>query len=170
MKTRTLFLTLLTAISILLITNSSAFSQTFTGCLKPNGKLIRVKVGTEPLKPCKGKWVEVSWDSPMIDQVQLPDSNSATCEAAPFPMGPNPDTYGWCPNGTRTAFIIPDPIIIDGSVVMAHMGGVPNPAPFPNCVVRFINPNLTPTSGGFNFNCDAPIPNGVPLNYVVINP
>jgi hypothetical protein len=63
MRTRTLFLTLLTAISILLITNSSAFSQTFTGCLKPNGKLIRVNIGTEPSRPCGFGSEQITWNT-----------------------------------------------------------------------------------------------------------
>lgn len=202
MKLRTILLTLLTSISILLITNGLAFAEPITGCVKRfTGIIYNVQIGTEPSRPCRFGAEQITWntegpqgeqgppgadgedgadgqDGTIIHQVQLEDTNSAACEAAPFPMLPNPDTYGWCPNGSdipepteRRTFIIPDPMIIVGSVVIAHMGDVPGPPfPFPNCVVRFINPNLTPTSGGFNFNCDAPIPSGVPLNYVVINP
>ena len=53
---------LISTILILLITYGSAFSETFTGCLKPNGKIIRVKIGIEPKKPCKKKWLQISWN------------------------------------------------------------------------------------------------------------
>ena len=208
MKTRILFLTLLTSISICLITSGLAFAEPITGCIKRfTGIIYNVQIGTEPTRPCRFGAERITWntegpqgeqgppgengqdgedgadgqDGTVIHQVQLEDTNSAACEAAPFPMLPNPDTYGWCPNGSdipepteRRTFIIPDPMIIDGSVIIATVGdisAVPSPTnPFPNCVVRFINPNLTPTSGGFNFNCDNAILDGVPLNYVIINP
>jgi hypothetical protein len=111
---------------------------------------------------------------PDIHQVQLEDVDDASCEG---PNDPNiPSTTGWCPNGIKPAFIILDPMITDGSVVIAHLGDIPldvsgdPPFPFPFCQVRFINP----TVGGFNFACnpflgDLPA-DGTPLNYVVINP
>lgn len=60
MKTRILFLTLLTSISILLITNGLAFAEQYTGCIKSfGGGLYKVKVGTEPKFPCRPREEEV---------------------------------------------------------------------------------------------------------------
>jgi microcystin-dependent protein len=56
------FLFLITTVLILLFTYGSAFAITLTGCLKPDGKIIRVKEGTEPKKPCKNKkWQQITW-------------------------------------------------------------------------------------------------------------
>jgi len=55
------FLYMMITVLILLFTYSSAFAETLTGCLKPDGKIVRVKVGTEPKKPCKKKWTQINW-------------------------------------------------------------------------------------------------------------
>ena len=63
MKTRTLFLTLITSFSILLITNGLAFAETITGCLqKSTGKIYNGQIGTEPTLPCASFDQEISWN------------------------------------------------------------------------------------------------------------
>jgi len=54
MKTRTLFLTLITSISILLIAQGFAFADSITGCLqKSTGKIYNAQIGSEqPTLPC----------------------------------------------------------------------------------------------------------------------
>jgi len=59
MKRPYLFTTI--TVLILLFTYSSVFAETVTGCLKPDGKIFRFKVGTAPKKKkCKKKWVQVN--------------------------------------------------------------------------------------------------------------
>ena len=103
---------------------------------------------------------------PDIHQVHLEDSDSTTCEAALFPDPDFPETFGFCPNDSRIVFIIHDPVITPDSVVMGHLGDVPRPRPLASCKVRFINPVIQ----SFNFYCDGPVPDGLVMNYVVINP
>ncbi len=191
MKTRTLFLTLLTSISILLINNGTAFAEQITGCVKKsNGQLYNVQMGDEPAFPgCNFRdnppitWSEEGpqgepgdpgadgedgQDGTIIHQVHLEDSNETDCENATFP--PTLDNIGWCPNGSKNIFLIPDPMITPNSVVVAHLAEIT--LPIPHCQVRFINPNF-PGTPIFNFTCDfgTPVPpDGVPLNYVIINP
>ena len=198
MKTRTLFLTLLISISILLISNGLAFADPITGCVKKStGVIYNVQIGDTPAYPCHFLDEQITWseqgpqgepgdpgengqDGTIIHQVQLEDSNDPTCETVFFPI-PAPPFPGWCPNGTspqgpdqKTHFIIPDPMITPESVVIATIGDlstIPSATSFfPRCVVRFINPNFSSTSGAFNFHCDFPVIDGVPLNYVIINP
>jgi len=54
MKTRILFLTIFTSISILLITNGLAFAEPITGCLqKSTGKIYNAQIGSDqPTLPC----------------------------------------------------------------------------------------------------------------------
>jgi len=188
MKTRTLFLTLITSISILLIAQGFAFAGPITGCVKSfSGALYKVQFGIEP----KGglchigdetiTWQEEGIQGPkgdpgdpgtVIHQVHLEDFANTDCEAqsgAPT----TEDTLGWCPNGSKSVFIIPNSMITPNSVVTANLvvvanfgEALPGPPPFPNCIVRFINP----TVGAFNFRCDGPVPDGLPFNYVIINP
>lgn len=42
-------------------------------------------------------------------QVHLEDDNDSACGSFPFPNINDPNTFGWCPNDTRTSFIITDP-------------------------------------------------------------
>ena len=101
-----------------------------------------------------------------IHQVHLEDSDNTDCENQTFPPSEG-DTFGWCPNGSKNSFIIPDPMITSDSVVTAHLGEIPGV--FNHCFVRFINPDLPPAAPAFNFTCDAPIPDGVTLNYAIVN-
>jgi hypothetical protein len=63
MKTRTLFLTLLICISILVITSGLAFADPITGCVKKSsGKLYNVQIGTEPAFPgCSLLDEKITW-------------------------------------------------------------------------------------------------------------
>ena len=191
MKTRTLFLTLLASISILLITSGLAFADPITGCVKKSkGKLYNVQIGTEPAFPCNFLDEQITWseegpqgepgtpgengqagqdgqDGTIIHQVHLEDDNVSACGSFPFPDINNPATFGWCPNNSRGNFVIPDPMITLDSVVIANLGDVPIPGGgIITCSVPFINL----TVGSFPFRCNLSIPNGVPLNYVIINP
>ncbi len=193
MKTRTLFLTLLISISILLITNGLAFAEPITGCIKRfTGIIYNVQIGTEPKRPCRFGAEQITWnqegpqgpagadgqdgqdgadgqDGTIIHQVHLEDSNNTACENATGP--PTLDNIGWCPNGFKNQFIIHDPMITPNSVVMANLGALT--VPFQSCQVQFINPFQAPTAPGFNFRCDVSTPgppDGRPLNYVIINP
>jgi hypothetical protein len=188
MKTRTLFFTLLISISILLISNGLAFADPITGCVKKsNGKLYNVQIGATPTFPCSFLDEQITWseqgpqgeqgppgengedgqDGTIIHQMHLEDSDNTDCETQTFPPSPG-DIFGWCPNGLRNTFIIPDPMITPDSVVTAHLGEIPGV--FTHCFVRFINPDVPPAAPAFNFTCDAPIPDGVTLNYAIINP
>lgn len=63
MKTRTLFLTLLSSIFILLISNGTAFAEQYTGCIKRfGGILYKVEIGTEPKRPCGPHETEITWN------------------------------------------------------------------------------------------------------------
>jgi len=66
MKTRTLFLTLFTSISILLIAQGLAFADpppVITGCLqKSTGKIYNAQIATIPTLPCSLFDQEISWD------------------------------------------------------------------------------------------------------------
>ncbi len=97
-----------------------------------------------------------------INPVHLMDSNVGSCEAAQFPNPNQPGTFGWCPNGVRQSFIIPDTDITANSVVIANRGNIS----LAQCQVRFVNNNL----GTFNYFCNAPLANGDTLNYAIINP
>lgn len=98
-----------------------------------------------------------------IHQVHLEDDGDSPCGSFSFPNINDSNTYGWCPNGSRNAFIIQDSRITADSVVKANLGNVPGVGL--TCQVRFINPAL----GTFPFVCDFQVPNGVPLNYAIIN-
>lgn len=43
-----------------------AFGQstgnTYSGCLRPDGKLVKVAIGPEPTSPCAGSAVQISWN------------------------------------------------------------------------------------------------------------
>jgi collagen triple helix repeat protein len=43
------------------IASGQTSGDTYTGCLRPTGKLVKVRVGDDPLAPCLGPAVEVSW-------------------------------------------------------------------------------------------------------------
>ena len=43
------------------IASGQALGDTYTGCLRPTGKLVKVRVGDDPLAPCIGPAEEVSW-------------------------------------------------------------------------------------------------------------
>lgn len=186
MKTRTLILTLFTSISILLITNGLAFAEPITGCLKnSSGKIYNVQIGTEPAFPgCNFLDEPITWseegpegpagppgadgadgqDGTIIHQVHLEDDNDSVCGSFPFPNINDPTTFGWCPNDSRTNFIIQDNEINSDSVVIANLGNVPFAGIL--CQVRFINPAVR----SFPFTCSGPVPNGPTLNYAIINP
>jgi hypothetical protein len=184
MKTRNLFFTLLTSISILLITSGLAFADSITGCVKKStGVIYNVQTGDTPVYPCHFLDKKITWNSEgpqgekglpgepgedgdpgaVIYQEHLDDTNDSVCETG------SPPKIGWCPNGSNTIFIIHDDRITPASVVMAHLGQFT--VPFPHCQVRFINNTVFPAAPAFNFSCDglAP-PNGTSLNYVIINP
>jgi hypothetical protein len=116
-----------------------------------------------------GNFISGGTPLPQINQVHLEDSNDPACENRMSP--PTLDSIGWCPNGVRNIFIIHDPMITANSVVMANLGALV--LPVPNCQLQFVNPFEPPTAPGFNFSCDfggpGP-PDGIPLNYVIINP
>ena len=63
--TKILILTL--AIGIINVeTNTFAQEETndvFTGCLTQDGAIIKVAIGTEPAKPCKGSQKQISWNA-----------------------------------------------------------------------------------------------------------
>lgn len=64
MKMRTLFLTLLTSISIFLITNGLAFAEPITGCIKRfTGIVFNVQIGTEPSRPCRFGAEQITWNT-----------------------------------------------------------------------------------------------------------
>jgi len=173
MKTRTLFFTLFTSISVLLIAQGFAFAEPITGCLEQkSGELYNVQIGTEPFPACDEEDAELTWSGTIIHQVHLEDSNLESCEAVDFPDINDPDTFGWCPTlidpqnpspTDRFNFIIQDDMITTNSVVIANLG---NPSPGDPCTVRFINPPLRV----FPFQCKFPPRNGVSFNYAIINP
>jgi collagen triple helix repeat protein len=43
------------------IASAQTSGDTYAGCLRPSGKLVKVAVGDAPLAPCVGPAVEVSW-------------------------------------------------------------------------------------------------------------
>jgi len=108
-------------------------------------------------------------ESPAGSQIhkrQLVDSNLASCEATDFPTPPFPATHGWCPNDSRTTFIIPEPLVTNLSVVMVNRvlpPGGPG-VPFDPCVVRLVNSDLK----AFRIDCFGPVPNGAVINYAII--
>ena len=55
--------------------------DTFTGCLQPSGKLVKVAVGTDPTSPCQGPAVEVTWN-------QTGPQGSPGAPGAQGPQGP----------------------------------------------------------------------------------
>ena len=76
MKTRTLFFTLFTSISVLLITQGFAFAATITGCLvQKSGKLYNGVEGTAPLEPCNMRDAELTWNQGGAPQFILKASN-----------------------------------------------------------------------------------------------
>lgn len=97
-----------------------------------------------------------------INQVQLVDSNLATCEAVGFPIPTDPATHGWCPNDSRSFFIIPESLVTEKSVVVVNRG-VPVGLPNTPCLVRLVNPVLQV----FAIECLGSVPNGATLNYVI---
>lgn len=101
-------------------------------------------------------------DGTIINQVQLVDSNLATCEAVGFPIPADPATHGWCPNDSRSFFIIPESLVTDKSVVVVNRG-VPVGLPNTPCLVRLVNPVLQV----FAIECLGSVPNGATLNYVI---
>jgi hypothetical protein len=44
------------------IASGQTSGDTFTGCLRPTGKLVKVAIGSEPTSPCLGSAVEISWN------------------------------------------------------------------------------------------------------------
>ena len=190
MKTRTLFLTLFTSISILLITSGLAFADSITGCVKKStGVIYNVQTGDTPVYPCHFLDKKITWNSEgpqgekglpgepgedgdpgaVIYQEHLEDSNDQACENA---VGPptSLETLGWCPNSEKNIFIIHDDRITPASVVVANLGELV--VPFQNCQVQFINTSIFPVAPSFNFTCAAfpGPPDGTQLNYVIINP
>jgi len=167
MKTRILFLTLFTSISVLLMAQGFAFADPITGCLEQkSGELYNVQIGTEPFPACDEEDGELTWSGNIIHQVHLEDFANLACETQtgrPFPG----DTFGWCPKGSKNNFFIPDSMITPDSVVMAHIGDLQGtPGPFPICNVRFLNLAF----GTFSLGFDIPVPDGFKLNYTIINP
>lgn len=68
--------------------------QTFTGCLRPNGKLVKVAIGAEPTSPCKGIAVQVSWGE------EGPPGQPGS-PGAPGPQGPQGPQGDRGPRGAR---------------------------------------------------------------------
>ena len=100
-----------------------------------------------------------------IHQVQLEDSDVATCEAPFFPDAGDPSTWGWCPTSPpKFFFFIADPVITNGSVAYAHVEN--NLGGFSFCHVEFIDPVLH----GFKLVCEGNIEDGLKLNYAIISP
>ncbi len=65
MKTRTLFLTIFTLISILLIAQGFAFAKPkqITGCIKnATGIIYNVQIGAEPTSPCSFLDTQITWN------------------------------------------------------------------------------------------------------------
>jgi hypothetical protein len=76
MKTRFLFLTLLTSISILMITNRLAFAEPITGCVKRfTGIIFNVQIGTEPSRPCRFGAEQITWNTEGPQGEQGPPGN-----------------------------------------------------------------------------------------------
>jgi hypothetical protein len=44
------------------IASGQTSGDTFTGCLRLTGKLVKVAIGSEPTSPCLGSAVEISWN------------------------------------------------------------------------------------------------------------
>jgi microcystin-dependent protein len=108
MKRSILFL--ITPVLILLFTYGSAFaiSATYTGCLKPDGKIFRVKVGLLPTKPCKTKWLQITWDQG--------DQGDQGPEGPVGPIGPKGNKGDRGPRGTDGSIYTGDaPINVDNT-------------------------------------------------------
>jgi hypothetical protein len=44
------------------IASGQTSDNTYTGCLRPTGILVKVAVGSEPTSPCRGSATEISWN------------------------------------------------------------------------------------------------------------
>lgn len=63
------------------IASGQSTGGTYTGCLQPSGKLVKVAVGTEPSGPCRGSAVEISWN-------QTGPQGAPGAQGQPGPQGP----------------------------------------------------------------------------------
>ncbi|HET7236882.1 MAG TPA: hypothetical protein VFK59_10680 [Actinomycetota bacterium] len=63
------------------VASGQATGDTYTGCLQPSGKLVKVAIGTEPTSLCKGSAVQVSWN-------QTGPQGSQGAQGSPGPQGP----------------------------------------------------------------------------------
>ncbi|HET7236347.1 MAG TPA: hypothetical protein VFK59_07935 [Actinomycetota bacterium] len=63
------------------VASGQATGDTYTGCLQPSGKLVKVAIGTEPTSPCKGSAVQISWN-------QTGPQGSQGAQGQPGPQGP----------------------------------------------------------------------------------
>ena len=62
MTTRTLFLTLLTSLSLLLITSGLALAEPITACIRNGtGIVYNAQIGEEPSKPCNFLDEQITW-------------------------------------------------------------------------------------------------------------
>lgn len=50
------------SVSLTAVAIGQGEQETYTGCLRPSGKLVKVAIGTEPTSPCKGTAVQISWN------------------------------------------------------------------------------------------------------------
>lgn len=63
------------------VARGQATGDTYTGCLQPSGKLVKVAIGTEPTGPCRGSAVQISWS-------QTGPQGSQGPQGVPGPQGP----------------------------------------------------------------------------------
>jgi hypothetical protein len=70
------------------VASGQSTGDTYTGCLQPSGKLVKVAVGTDPTSPCQGSAVQVSW-------------NQTGEQGAPGPQGPSGPQGPLGPQGDR---------------------------------------------------------------------
>ncbi len=102
-----LFVTI--AATSLVLLSSQASGQMVTGCLKSNGDLVGVAIGTEPDKPCKKNETKVTL-------------------GAQGPAGPQGDTGPAGPQGQQGNPGIPGPAGVPGQSGPAGAQGEPGPA------------------------------------------
>lgn len=93
MKTRTLFLTLLASISILLITSGLAFADSITGCVKKSrGVIYNVQTGDTPVHPCHFLDKQITWseEGPQGEQGSPGENGQDGEQGPPGPAGGAP--------------------------------------------------------------------------------
>lgn len=103
------------------IASGQTSDNVYTGCLRPNGELVKVAVGTEPTAPCRGSATEISWnetgptgsrgprgpkgeqgDTGIVDFYTVTDrgcSDAQLCGNGPIPPGSNASPQVFCDPG-----------------------------------------------------------------------